>query len=196
MEINELFNSILNDKKIQIFLKELKDYHVETYEHSLRVGFLSIFLGIENNFSEKDIKLLGYAGLLHDLGKLDIPKKILNKKSKLTKVERKKIEEHSEKGFSRLKNFEEIREIILRHHKYQINSYPKKIKIKKEISNLAQIVAIADMYDALSNKRIYKKSLNDEKVKKILKKTFTGKKIYIEQVIDKNKDGEKRGLQI
>jgi putative nucleotidyltransferase with HDIG domain len=188
----ELFNSILNEKKIQEFLKLLENYHKETYEHSLRVGFLSMFLGVENNFSEEDIKLLGYAGLLHDLGKLDIPKKILDKKFKLTKAERKKIEEHSEKGFLRLKDFGKVKEIVIRHHKYQKNSYPKNYKID-EFCELAQIVAIADMYDALSNQRIYKEALDSEEVKKILKETFTGKKIYIEQVVDIN-DGKKRGV--
>jgi putative nucleotidyltransferase with HDIG domain len=191
-KVIELFNSILNEKKVQDLLKKLEDYHKETYEHSLRVGFLSMFLGAENNLSEEDIKLLCYAGLLHDLGKLDIPKKILNKKSKLTDVERKKIEEHSEKGFLRLKDFEKVREIVIQHHKYQKNSYPKNYKIN-EFYELAQIVAIADMYDALSNKRSYKKALDNDKVKKILEKTFTGEKIYIEQIVSK-KDGDKNNF--
>jgi putative nucleotidyltransferase with HDIG domain len=184
-----LFNSILNEKKVQDLLKELEEYHKETYEHSLRVGFLSMFLGAKNNFSEENIKLVGYAGLFHDLGKLDIPKKILDKKSKLTNAERKKMEEHSEKGFLRLKDFEKVKEIVIQHHKYQKNSYPKNYKID-EFGELAQIVAIADMYDALSNQRTYKEALDNEEVKKILKKTFTGKKIYIEQVTKTSKDGE------
>ncbi len=190
MDITKFFNSILNEKKVQDFLKELKSYHKETYEHSLRVGFLSMLLGVKNNFSKENIKLLGYAGLLHDIGKLDISKEILNKKFKLTKAERKKIEEHSEKGFERLKNFKEIKEIVLRHHKYQINNYPKNCKANKKFCKLIQIVAIADMYDALSNDRSYKKAFDKKEVEKILKENFTGEKIYIEQVVGIGKDYE------
>lgn len=183
-ECVKLFNSILDEKKVQEFLKKLKSYHKETYDHSLRVGLLSMFLGVTNNFSKKNLKLLGYGGLLHDIGKLDIPKKILNKKSKLNDEEKKKIKEHPRRGFVRLKDFEEVREIVIQHHRYQKNGYPKNCKIKKEFSELAQIVAIADMFDALSNKRSYKKAFGNEKVKKILEENYIGKKIYIEQVAE------------
>lgn len=204
-KIVELFNSILNDEKIQEFLKRLEDYHKETYEHSLRVGFLSMFLGAENNFSEGEIELLGYAGLLHDLGKLDISKNILNKESELSEDERSEIEGHPRKGFLILKDFEEIREIIVQSHEYQKGSYPRKCerrkakrdggdrrKVKKCFCVLAQVVSIADMFDALSNERAYKKALSNEEVKKILEETFTGEKTYIEQVVDIG-DGEKSG---
>ncbi|MEN7982153.1 MAG: HD domain-containing phosphohydrolase, partial [Nanoarchaeota archaeon] len=157
MKIAELLNLILNDKKIQEPLEELKNYHKETYEHSLRVGLICIKLGLKNNLSIEEIKLLGISGLLHDLGKLDIPKDILNKNSSLNEKERKIIEGHSEKGFERLKNFKEIKEIVEHHHKHQKKSYPHETNgIKKELCEIAQIIAVVDMFDALSNKRVYK----------------------------------------
>ncbi|MEN7982386.1 MAG: hypothetical protein ABFQ65_02980, partial [Nanoarchaeota archaeon] len=67
--------------------------------------------------------------------------------------------------------------------------------IKKELCEIAQIIAVVDMFDALSNKRVYKEKFPDEKVRKILEEEFTGNKIYIEQVINICHE-EKRGLQI
>lgn len=177
----KLFNSILNNKNVKRFLEDLKNYHIGTYEHSLRVGFLSMFLGAENGFSEGEIKLLGYAGLLHDIGKLDIPRKILDKKSILDEKERKRMEEHCHKGFLRLKDFEEseVKEIVILHHKYQIKSYPKNCQMKKKSCKLAQVVAIADIFDALSNERAYKKKLSNGEVKRILRESFLGEKKFL-----------------
>lgn len=188
MNIIKQFNSILKDSRICGLLENLKIYHKETYEHSKRVGLLCMKLGIENNFSEEEIKLLCYSGLLHDLGKLDIPIDILDKKENLNLKEREKIEEHSRKGFLRMKDFEEIKEIVLRHHTYQLKKYPINLE-KTKFDKLIQIVAVADMFDALSNERAYKKAFDKKKVEKILNNNFTGDKIYIEQVID-SADGE------
>ncbi|MCW8966120.1 MAG: HD domain-containing protein [Candidatus Pacearchaeota archaeon] len=190
MDINEMFNSILNKNRVVRLLDKLKNYHEETYEHCIRVGFLCMFLGEKNGFSREDVIILGYAGLLHDIGKLDISKNILNKKGSLNEDEREEIEKHSEKGFERLKDFEEIKDIVKFHHAYQKESYPKNCKTNDRILVLSQIVGIADMFDALSNERSYKNAFSNDKIKEILKKNFIGKKVYIEQVLEKNKDGE------
>jgi len=192
----KLFNSILKENKIKNLLEELKDYHPETYEHCLRVGLFCMKMGGENNLSKDKIKILGISGLLHDIGKLDIPKKILSKKEKLTKEERKKIEEHCTNGFLRLKDFKNIRNLILQHHQHQINNYPKNCKIQKQDDKLVQIICIVDTCDALSHTRIYRKKLENKKIRKILEKEFTGDKIYIEQVLELSKDGEKRSIQV
>jgi HD-GYP domain-containing protein (c-di-GMP phosphodiesterase class II) len=199
-EFVELFYSILEDKDVKKYLKLIQEYDKETYEHSIRVGFLSVYFGNENSFSKEELKLLCYAGLLHDLGKIDIKKRILRKRSKLNEKERKEINEHSRRGFLRLKNFkiEKIREIIIRSHEFQKKLYPRqkerrsirrngkeRRKNKREFCKLAQILAIADMYDALSNKRAYKKQLGDKKIKNILEKEFTGEKIYKKKVLER-----------
>lgn len=165
--------------KIGNILKKLKDYHSETHEHCLRVGELCKLMGEKNHFSEEKITLLKNSGLLHDVGKLGVPLEILNKNSGLNEGEWKLIEGHP------INNLEagKIKEIILHHHKHQKKSYPPTNGISEELCKLSQIVAVCDMYDALKNKRAYKEKFSREKIRKILKKEFTGDKVYIEQVL-------------
>ncbi|MAH03528.1 hypothetical protein CMI39_01935 [Candidatus Pacearchaeota archaeon] len=200
----KLFNSILKKEKIKKYLKELKKHHRESYEHILRAGLLCIKLGYKNKFSKEDIKLLGYSGLFHDAGKIKIPKEILSKKSLLSKEEKKIIDNHSRFSFSRLNDSEDnkIKKIIIMHHEYQTNPYPRKLsdrrknKRKKErrikihseiykINKLAEILAVADMYDALKNKRAYKKQLTKKEIEKILNVQFSGDRRYIKQVLER-----------
>ena len=81
----------------------LKAHHYETYQHSLRVGLLSIDLGYENFDLEEDLKILGSAGLLHDIGKLKVPLSILTKEAELTEEERTILSAHPRWGFLELK---------------------------------------------------------------------------------------------
>ena len=179
MEIQEL----MQNRQINNLLNELKIYHPETYEHCVRVGKLCIKMGKKNNFNEEEIKLLGKAGLLHDIGKLDISLDILDKESELNNEERKIIEEHSKKGFDKL-DLEKVNEIILHHHSHQKNNYPRDLHEKKNICKLAQIVAVCDMFDALANKRSYKEKFSKEKVKDILEKEFTGEEKFVTQIFE------------
>jgi len=196
----DLFGCILEEKEVQKYSGKLKKYHKQSYRHSLRVGQLCVELGYRNSFPKKDIKLLGYSGLLHDIGKLDISKDVLKNGFKLTKKGREIINGHPRIGFCKLNNFkyEEIGKIIVMHHEHNINPYPRikkdRRKIKREtgcrrknckrIDRLSQIVAIADLYDALSNNRNYKKSFNKKKIKELIQKEFTGDKKYLSQIIN------------
>ena len=193
-----VLNHTLNNINVKKYLALLKKHYKITYEHSLRVGLLSVYLGYENNLTDEKIKLLCYAGLLHDVGKLSVQRSILSKKSKLNKKEWEKIKSHPRKGFLKLKEqeFNEVRKIIIMHHEYCACPYPRNCnngirKIKQErrkkngYKELAQILSAVDMYDALSNKRAYHEPLDCESIEKIMKEQFKGKKKYIKQLIKK-----------
>jgi len=189
----KLYKKVSHDKDILKHLNYLKKHHKETYEHSIRVGLLCIYLGFENHLQLKEVIALGYSGFLHDIGKLDIPFSILSKKGKLSKKEMQKIKEHPRKGFLRLKEkkFKSVREIVIAHHEFAINPYPrtfldrrnkkrkeKRRHNKKTYYKLAQILSVADHYDALYNKRSYKEPLTCKEIKEIqiraLKEKFIG----------------------
>ncbi|MGD9276714.1 MAG: HD domain-containing protein [Candidatus Pacearchaeota archaeon] len=193
-----VFNPAMENKIVSKYLGLLKKYHRETYEHSLRVGLLCVYFGLENNLSNKKIKLLCLAGLLHDVGKLNISKKILSKTTKLNSCELEKIHEHPRRAFlilGREKLFE-VRKIIVMHHEFCSCSYPrggadrrktKRFERRQEngYGELAQMLCVADEYDALSHKRSYHKALGCREIEKILKEQFKGKKKYINQVMKK-----------
>ena len=197
----KLFYRLIKEGKVKEHLDLLKNHHLETYKHSLRVGLLSIDLGYENSLKDYELKLLGYAGLLHDIGKLRIPREILSKHASLNAEEVQIMKGHCRLGFLEAKDIRcgNVKEIINAHHEYKPCPYPrngmdrrKGMRSRKErrgyeemISRLAQIVAVADIYDALVSRRAYKPALPKERVRRILKKYYTGDEKYARQILER-----------
>jgi len=143
-----------------IDLKVFDDY---TFYHSLNVAVLSLVLGVALKYNKEELYKLGLAALLHDIGKVFIPKDILNKKGKLTDEEFEIIKTHSDKGFEYLKNTYNVpittyMGVRLHHEKYNGGGYPLGKK-GEEIYVYARIIAIADVYDALTSDRVYRKAM-------------------------------------
>jgi HD-GYP domain-containing protein (c-di-GMP phosphodiesterase class II) len=114
---------------------------------------------------EKFLENLKIASLLHDIGKIGIKEDVLNKKGVLTAEERREIEKHPLVGFSILKHVEEFQEPILgvkyHHERYDGKGYPEGLKGKK-ISLIAQIISVADAFDAMTSDRPYRPALKKE----------------------------------
>jgi len=127
--------------------------------HSLNVSIVSVMLGRWLGFPKEEQELLLVAGLLHDVGKLEIPASILNKPDKLTKEELTRVRAHAFKGYSILKKAnmdDRICEVALNHHERCDGSgYPGQLK-EERISKYAKIIAIADVYDAMTAGRVYR----------------------------------------
>lgn len=130
-----------------------------TYAHSLNVALISRAIGKWLHLSKEDLDTLTLAGLLHDIGKTQIPDEILNKQGKLTDEEFDLIKSHSKKGHSILKgtSFDtRIKLAALQHHeRYDGSGYPRGLE-GDEIDTFASIVAIADVYDAMTAARSYR----------------------------------------
>ena len=155
--INELLNNV---DSMCIDLKDLRDYDNYTYQHSINVAILSITIGIGMGFKKKELQQLGLSAILHDLGKLKIPKEILNKPSKLTKEEYEEVKKHSRLGYDLIKQNYNIKAVskvgVLSHHENEDGTgYPQGLKSAK-IHKFAKIIHVADVYDALTHKRVYK----------------------------------------
>lgn len=127
--------------------------------HSKRVSKLCENIAIELGLSPNEVEKIKIAGLFHDIGKIGIDEKILNKKTKLSDDEWLQIKRHPEIGYQLLKSsskFSHISEFILAHHeRMDGKGYPKELK-GDEIPFVSRIIAIADAYDTMINMEGYR----------------------------------------
>jgi HD-GYP domain-containing protein (c-di-GMP phosphodiesterase class II) len=132
-----------------------------TQGHSKRVSDLSVAIGKTFDFSETDLRNLQIGSLLHDVGKIGVPDQILQKPSKLTPEEYQLIKQHPAIGkniMGQVKMLSEALPAIAEHHERLDGSgYPYALK-GKEISLIGRIVAVADVFDALTSDRPYRKA--------------------------------------
>jgi HD-GYP domain-containing protein (c-di-GMP phosphodiesterase class II) len=158
--VSSLTSDILPKKDLANNIKELKNYDDYTYYHCLNVAVLSISTGVALNLSEKMLRDLGMCGILHDIGKMLIPLKIINKPGKLTHEEFANIKMHPVYACNQLKNIvsDEILTGIEEHHeKMDGSGYPYGKK-NESISLYGKILAVCDVYDALTSDRPYRKT--------------------------------------
>ncbi len=141
------------------YLSYLKDVNDYTYTHSLNVSLLCNMFSKWLNLSEEETEDLTVAGFLHDIGKLKVDSKILNKEGKLTEEEFEEVKKHPRLGYEMLKDTDlsdSIKEAILMHHeKINGKGYPSGLK-EEQIGKYAKIVSICDIYDAMTSDRAYR----------------------------------------
>lgn len=151
-----------NDARLCI--QDLRVADEYTYQHSIDVGVLAAQISKSIGMPKSMIVEAAQAGVLHDIGKRRIPLEILNKPGKLTKEEFEVIKFHPTYAKEDLDEMSNLSEAVVygayEHHERQDGSgYPRGLK-GKDISPIAQILAIADVYDALTSKRVYKDSMS------------------------------------
>ncbi|WP_158289561.1 HD-GYP domain-containing protein [Paenibacillus flagellatus] len=136
---------------------ETKDEY--TAGHNYRVAMYGLQLARAMNLDSERLRALARGGLIHDVGKIRVPSEILNKPGKLTTDERSVIEQHPVAGYEMCKYIgfmtEELSVIRHHHEKWDGTGYPDKLK-GAEISLPARILAIADVFDALTSRRSYR----------------------------------------
>lgn len=146
---------------IQMFdlLHCMKSIDDSVYAHSINVALISRAIGKWLKLSREQLNELTIAGLLHDIGKAEIPSEILNKTGKLTDEEFELIKSHALRGSKLLKKAgfnSDIQFAALQHHERSDGSgYPRGLEAD-EISDFASIIAIADVYDAMTSARSYR----------------------------------------
>ncbi|MBC7361666.1 MAG: HD-GYP domain-containing protein [Candidatus Aminicenantes bacterium] len=171
LEATKVIDGLL---KLLTTLIELRDPY--TKGHSVRVMEISLLLARHPNLEShlrENLVVFGYACLLHDIGKIVIPDYILNKPVLLTEAERLMIQQHTELGFKLVEPLDLnpiIGEVILNHHEnFDGTGYPARLK-GKEIPLTARIVRIADVFDALTSDRPYRKAYSLEQALSIMEK--------------------------
>ena len=164
-------------RKVDVLRKKQKQYHdivnqsLETFAnaidakdqntngHSQRVAIYSAEIAKRMGMSDEEQEQIYYMGMLHDIGKIGIPDAILKKPGKLTEEEMQIIRNHPTIGGEILKDFTAIQGISdgarYHHERYDGNGYNEGLK-GEEIPLAARIICVADSYDTMSSKRVYK----------------------------------------
>lgn len=142
-------------------LSMLKDYDNYTFTHSVNVSVISLAVGRACGLSEERLRILGLGGLLHDLGKLKVNVNIITKPGRLTENEFEEIKQHPAFGAEIIAEMEgvtqEVMDIVLCHHtRYDRSGYPL-VEDGRSLSELVDMTAIADSYDAMTTLRSYQR---------------------------------------
>lgn len=151
------------DPMVVACLAMIKDYDNYTFNHSVNVGVISMALAAHMKLDRQSIEEAGMAGFLHDIGKTMVLKSIINKPGKLSTVEFDAIKKHPEDGVKIIEKMaglsSRISEAVLGHHlRYNRKGYPEWAQ-NHELSNLSQIIAIADCFDACTTLRVYQQPM-------------------------------------
>ncbi len=163
--VQDMVSHLMEDDEVYSAISTLRVFDDYTFTHSVNVSILSMCIGKRINLSRRSLERLGICGLFHDLGKIEVPYEILNKPGKLDDIEFKKLEEHSLNSAKLIVKLRASRDrkakILLppfEHHlKYDLSGYPF-ANWKKPLTLFGKIIAIADVYDAITSPRVYRKS--------------------------------------
>lgn len=158
---NDLMKAITDNDAIAVDISALKISDEYTFKHSVDVATMSMIVAKRYGFTKEQVYEIGIAGLLHDIGKSQIPNEVLNKAGKLTDEEFALMKQHTLLGYRILAEKKELSEDIklgvLQHHeKTNGRGYPMGIEEDK-INVFARIISVVDIYDALVTERPYKK---------------------------------------
>lgn len=161
----ELMDQVMSDGLAVASLTQIKDADTYTCSHSVNVCILGMYLALTTSY-EKEVKSLGMGGLLHDVGKLAVPEKLLKKAGPLTDVERKIVQEHPRQGVELLIRSGCTNGVILscvgdHHEKPTGYGYPQH-KPASAVSPYAKIISLADVFDALTTERPYRAAMIPE----------------------------------
>jgi len=162
--LDDIIDEISTDKNAMINIVDLKVFDDYTYYHCVSVAALSVMVGVAAGMNRNGLYKLGMGALLHDLGKLFIPKEILNKVGPLTYDEYEYMKKHSQFGSDYLKRqntlpLESIIAVLTHHERYDGKGYPLGLPNNKQTLE-GKIIAICDNYDAMTSDRPYRKAFS------------------------------------
>ncbi|MBU8880810.1 HD-GYP domain-containing protein [Bacillus sp. FJAT-29790] len=161
--IRNLLAELKENKELLNLLSDAYTYDHYIFTHSLNVTLYSLAIGMELKLSPKEIEILGLGAIFHDVGKLNVPLEVLLKPGRLTEDEYLAIKKHAEDGFQILKKVQTIPLLVAhcayQHHERMNGSgYPRGIT-DCDIHKFAKIIAVADVFDAVTSNRVYRKAM-------------------------------------
>ncbi|MGZ5052918.1 MAG: HD-GYP domain-containing protein [Methylobacter sp.] len=162
--VQDLIANIFKDSQAMIGLIQAKDKNDTLARKSVNVCILALVFGKHIGIPKEKMYVLGLGALLHDIGMVQIPSRILSKKQPLTCSERSTMEKHTEYGLALLSKtpgipVDALKIVYSHHERMDGKGYPQKLQAK-EISLLARMVAIVSVYEALTRERYYSQTLS------------------------------------
>lgn len=159
--VNQIIDEILSSEVVTFNLSQLREVDYYIFDHSVNVCILSVITGIYMGFNKVRLIELGIGALLHDIGKILVPQDVLNKPDRLEDDEFGILKLHTIRGYEALKQTKQFAdtslEAILSHHeRCDGKGYPNG-KTKDEIHVYAKIVGVADVFDAITADKVYRK---------------------------------------
>lgn len=170
---------VLNSKGNLIQLTDIRTHDTYTFAHSVNVAVLSAMLGLHLGFRKDELLLLIKGAMLHDIGKVTVPGEILTKPGSLSDNEMAVIRLHPEAGYRRIMasgipDAPLLAKMAAQHHEHMSGKgYPNKL-MGSDIHQYSRIVALADVYDALTANRPYKQPYRPHVAHRIMTTCCTG----------------------
>ncbi|MBC7319278.1 HD-GYP domain-containing protein [bacterium] len=161
--VDSIVDEILSSEQVLLNLHDIRSFDNYVFSHSLSVTVISIVVGRRLGYDDRFLRDLGMGCMLHDIGKLDVPKEILDKPDKLTPEEYEIVKFHTHYGYRRLidQNGDlpaTSAHVAWEHHeRYDGSGYPRGLKGER-IHIFARIASVSDVYDAMTTDRVYRKA--------------------------------------
>lgn len=157
--IDAFIDYIYMNRTIKYFSTELMSVDMYTFNHNIEVAILALKIGHQMSLDRQNLMKLGVGAILADIGKLRVPKEIVNKKGKLTPDEFKEMQRHVNHGYNYIKSSVNVapqtKQIVLLHHeKLDGSGYPERF-VANQIPLLVRIVTVCDIFDAIASDRTY-----------------------------------------
>ncbi len=161
--VDDVISSVVRNREALTGLCKLRVYDEYTYTHSINVTVMATAFGQFLGLPEAELRPLGLAALFHDVGKANIPIEVLNKPGRLDAREFTVMKRHPLESYSILKDKGALKSQVLlaiveHHEKYDGSGYPRGLR-GEDISMFARIISLADVYDALTSDRVYRKGI-------------------------------------
>ncbi|WP_239585698.1 HD-GYP domain-containing protein [Lysinibacillus composti] len=161
--VDDLLDSILNSEEILTVLTDAFLYDEYLYQHSFQVTLYSLAIAKELGYSSNDLRNIGIGAMLHDVGKLMVPTSILLKPGRLSDEEYETMKHHTTYGFEILRNLHTISLLVAHcafqhHERLDGSGYPRGL-VDYEIHPYAKVIAVADVFDAVTSNRVYREKM-------------------------------------
>ncbi|MCX7780313.1 MAG: HD domain-containing protein [Negativicutes bacterium] len=161
--VQDILAELLHNRHTMLHMTDIRTYDDYTFGHSINVSIYAAFVGLAMGLKEHQLKELTLGAILHDIGKMAVPPEILNKPAKLAPDEMEIVKRHSAAGFELLRKNGEIpllaAHVALQHQeRFDGSGYPRGLK-GGNIHPYGRIAAVADVYDALTSDRPYRRGM-------------------------------------